>query len=239
MRPGEAVSFGVDAFPGDVFSGVVSQVRLQPSVVQNVVTYSTVIAVPNPALKLKPGMTANVTIEIARRSNVLRLPNAATRFRPTREMFAALNQAVPQELDAVRASGGRGRSNSDGNTATRGTATAAAPAIPARQSTSRPGATIDSLFAPVQIAETRAMAWQFQNNELKPLRLRLGITDGSFTEIVNATETLDQARVVTSMTTGLESPGATTNQNRQSNPLMGPQPPGPGRGGPGGFGGGR
>ncbi len=73
MRPGQAVTFRVDAFPTDTFTGTVQQVRLQPAVVQNVVTYSTVIAVPNGDLKLKPGMTANVNIEVARKSNVLRL----------------------------------------------------------------------------------------------------------------------------------------------------------------------
>ena len=98
MRPGQPVTFRVDAYPTDTFTGTVTQVRLQPAVVQNVVTYSTVITVPNPELKLKPGMTANVTIEIARRNDVLRIPNRALAFRPTPEMFAALNQPVPPEL---------------------------------------------------------------------------------------------------------------------------------------------
>ncbi len=102
MRPNQHVTFRVDAFPTDTFTGTVSQVRLQPAVVQNVVTYSTVISVPNPDLKLKPGMTAQVNIEINRRTNVLRVPNAATRFRPTPEMFAVLKQPVPPELERGR-----------------------------------------------------------------------------------------------------------------------------------------
>ena len=65
IRPGQHVSFRVDAYPADEFSGTVSQVRLQPIVQQNVVTYATVIDVPNPELKLKPGMTANVNVEIS------------------------------------------------------------------------------------------------------------------------------------------------------------------------------
>ena len=64
IRPGQNVTFRVDAYPTDVFTGSVTQVRLQPQTVQNVVTYSTVIDVPNPQLKLKPGMTANVNVEI-------------------------------------------------------------------------------------------------------------------------------------------------------------------------------
>ena len=64
MRPGQAVTFRVDAYPTETFHGTVNQVRLNPVTVQNVVTYSTVIDVPNPELKLKPGMTANVNVEI-------------------------------------------------------------------------------------------------------------------------------------------------------------------------------
>ncbi len=90
IRPAQRVTFQVDAYPGESFSGTVAQVRLQPSVVQNVTTYSVIIDVPNRALKLKPGMTANVAIEVAARDNVVRVPNAALRFRPTAAMFAAL-----------------------------------------------------------------------------------------------------------------------------------------------------
>ena len=120
MRPGQHVTFRVDAFPTDVFTGTVEQVRLQPTVVQNVVVYSTVIAVPNQQYKLKPGMTANVNIEIARRNNVLRVPTAAVRFRPTELMFQALNQPMPPELQRgagrgnVGGGGGRGRGNREG-----------------------------------------------------------------------------------------------------------------------------
>jgi HlyD family secretion protein len=105
IRPGQAVRFRVDAFPTEEFTGSVTQVRLQPTTVQNVVTYQTVIDVPNPGLKLKPGMTANVNIEIARRTNVLRVPNGALRFRPTAETFAALGQTPPPG----GMGGGRGR----------------------------------------------------------------------------------------------------------------------------------
>ena len=66
----------------------VSQVRLNPTTVQNVVTYAAIIDAPNPALKLKPGMTANVTIEVARRDNVLRVPAAALRFKPAADVLA-------------------------------------------------------------------------------------------------------------------------------------------------------
>ncbi len=115
IRPGQHVTFRVDAYPTDNFDGTVIQIRLQPVVQQNVTTYGTVIAVPNAELKLKPGMTANVKIEIAKRSDALRVPNTALRFRPTPELFAALNQAVPPEATATagnRAGGGRGGNRS-------------------------------------------------------------------------------------------------------------------------------
>jgi HlyD family secretion protein len=82
IQPGQTVRFRVDAYPRENFTGKVIQVRLEPHVVQNVVSYVTVIDVPNPDGKLKPGMTANVEIEIARADDVLIVPNAATRFQP-------------------------------------------------------------------------------------------------------------------------------------------------------------
>jgi HlyD family secretion protein len=85
IRAGQPVTFKVDAYPADIFRGTVSQVRLEPVVEQNVVSYVTMIDVANPDMKLRPGMTANVTVEIARAEAVLRVPNAALRFRPARE----------------------------------------------------------------------------------------------------------------------------------------------------------
>jgi HlyD family secretion protein len=106
IRTGETVTFRVDAYPTDVFSGTVSQVRLQPVVEQNVVSYLTVIDVPNSDLRLKPGMTANVTIETARASDVLLVPNAALRVRPTADVLAALGQGAA-EANATPTSGSK------------------------------------------------------------------------------------------------------------------------------------
>jgi len=82
VQVGQDVDFTVDAFPTQTFQGKVVQVRNAPITVQNVVTYDTVIGVNNPDLKLKPGMTANVSIIIARKDNVLQTKNAALRYRP-------------------------------------------------------------------------------------------------------------------------------------------------------------
>ena len=82
VRVGQPVTFTVDAYPESRFNGRVRQIRNSPVVTQNVVTYVVVVAVENRELKLKPGMTANVTIETDRRDNVLKIPAAALRFKP-------------------------------------------------------------------------------------------------------------------------------------------------------------
>ena len=323
MRPGQVVSFRVDAYPNDTFRGAVQQVRLQPAVVQNVVTYSTVISVPNPDLKLKPGMTANVSIEVARKNDVLRVPNAALRFRPTQDMFAALNQEAPPEMQrggrggfgqrgqggpgqppagaapqagappsagtqgraagdaegpssdaSARPGGGRGgfdpnmtpeerrrrmeerlasmtpeererfqarmqsrlggaqgpQSGSAPGGSRAGRGPAAAGEQPSRTMSSG-ATTIDSLFGPLPIVETRGAAWLYVGKQLKMVRLRLGISDGTFTEIINEAELQPGTEVVVNLTTGLE-PRTTPGQGGNQNPLMGPQRGrGPGGGG--------
>ena len=238
MRPGQRVTFQVDAFPTERFSGTVAQVRLQPTVVQNVVTYSTVITVPNPQLKLKPGMTANVNIEIVRRSNVLRVANAAMRFRPTAEMFSVLNQPAPAEMQRTGAGTRGGSARTDSGSPAASQAQRTAPAVPAagagqpaaRTAASR-ATTIDALFAPLAPSESRGMVWQYDGNkQLKAVRLRLGATDGTYTEVLNEAEVPVEAQIVTAMKTGLEPAARAATGTSSGNPLMGGGPPG-GRGG--------
>src|SRR6266446_7031023 len=82
IRPRQPVTFRVDAFPKEAWKGVVSQVRMNPTSVQNVVTYDTVIELSNPELKLFPGMTAYITIPVATAQNVMKVPNTALRYKP-------------------------------------------------------------------------------------------------------------------------------------------------------------
>jgi HlyD family secretion protein len=124
IRTGQNVRLRIDAYPTETFTGKVIQVRLQPVVVQNVVTYGTVIDVPNFEYKLKPGMTANVYIEINKRTDVVRVPNTAIRFRPTAEIFEAFNQEVPPELQPRGTQGAQGGSRmADGQAGQGGTRT--------------------------------------------------------------------------------------------------------------------
>ena len=85
VKEGDRVTFTVDAYPDDTFEGTVKQVRLEATTTNNVVTYEVVISAPNVDLKLKPGLTANVTIYTQERSGVLAVANKALRFTPTKE----------------------------------------------------------------------------------------------------------------------------------------------------------
>jgi len=401
IRPNEAVTFRVDAYPTDTFHGTVRQVRLNPTTVQNVVTYSTVIDVPNPDYRLTPGMTANVVIEIARRTNVLRIPNAALRFRPTKEIFEALHQPMPAELERGFGRGPGGQRNAGGqgpgggtpgapaanapvnapasaaqNAAPQGsqprpssTATAGQtpgqsnqpnsqprqnraqgdqqqardgqpnqgggqggrggfasmtpeerqkrmqermasmtpeeraqfevcmkqrqangggpgprtfgegggrggnfgggqgggqsqgnfqrngnnaggnrnnsgqPARPAdKKSVSTTSATtIDAMFAPIQFQETRGRAWLLVNKELKLVNLRLGISDGTYTEVLNEDALQNDQDVVTAVITPemANRPAGQQNNQNNNNPLLPQRGRGPGGPGGGGGGGGR
>jgi HlyD family secretion protein len=282
IRPGQHVRFRVDAYPAEEFGGTVQQVRLQPTVVQNVVTYTTVIAVPNPQLELKPGMTATVTVEVARRDGVLRVPAAALRFRPTPDVFAAFGQKPPEPGRLVRFDGpetalaadattspaglaqpaggaaaprhGPGHAAAAGDTPQTPPAAAerrggfdggqlnperrrqmmerlqnlppeererglervrertASPAAPASTvATTAPGPlgtvhdaqSIDSLFDPLPPTENPGHVWLFAAGQLEPVRVRLGITDGSFTELL--TDDLEAGtEVVTGVLLGRE-----------------------------------
>ncbi len=114
------VRFTVDAYPNDTFVGRIQEIRLNPQTVQNVVTYSVIIAVDNPDLKLKPGMTANITITVDQRENVLRVPNAALRYLPpgvTREKVMELLRQGPPLQPPSSAEGKSGGAPSSGKTA--------------------------------------------------------------------------------------------------------------------------
>lgn len=107
VEEGQAVNFLVDAFPGRNFPGKVVQIRNSPITVQNVVTYDTVIEVANPDLKLKPGMTANVSIITAQRPGALKISNAAFRFKPA-DALTNLVVAAAKATNAAPAVAGSG-----------------------------------------------------------------------------------------------------------------------------------
>ena len=253
IRPGQRVRFTVDAYPAEEFEGTVSQIRLESVVQQNVVTYATVVDAPNHDLKLKPGMTATITLEIARQNDTMRIPNAALRFRPTAEMFVALNQPVPEFLQPgggggapggpsgrptsdVTAGGGplggqgfggtgggfgggapdpermrqfqqrlqqmspeereqfmaqrragRGRGaggfGDSGGVPHQQANASDAPTIP---TVGRGATTIDALFGPLPATESTGRVWVMEGGQLQAVNVRLGVTDGTATELLGA-----------------------------------------------------
>jgi HlyD family secretion protein len=154
IRTGQQVTFKVDAFPKELFQGAVSQMRMNATTVQNVVTYDAIIDFDNPELKLFPGMTAYVTIPVATVQSVVKLPNTALRYKPS---------ISPEELRATYAKFGIDESAATEPAATAG---GAAPA-PAR------GPKRDN-----------AIVWKLRrDNTLEPVKVSLGITDHAFTEV--------------------------------------------------------
>jgi HlyD family secretion protein len=177
IRDGMHVAFAVDAYPGETFEGVVRQVRNAPQTVQNVVTYDAVIDVDNSALKLRPGMTANVTFVYAQKDDALRVPNAALRFRPPPELAARVGQGGAAKGE--RGGAARGQGGGSGGGAWQG----------ARAGTGRPE------------ASDRRTVWVLRGGQPEPVRVRTGISDGSLTEVVEG-ELQPADAVVTDMIGG-------------------------------------
>lgn len=162
IKVGKEVTFKVDAFPKEAFRGVVSQVRMNATTVQNVVTYDTIIDFANPELKLFPGMTAYVTIPVATVQNVLKLPNTALRYKP------------PMEPEQVLALYRRfGIEGGDRKSASDAAAAAEAPQT-ADGGQNRPRAS----------RSDTAIVWKLHaDNSMEPVKVSLGITDHSYTEV--------------------------------------------------------
>jgi HlyD family secretion protein len=157
IKVGKPVSFKVDAFPKDTFHGVVSQVRMNATTVQSVVTYDTIIEFANPELKLFPGMTAYVTIPVATVDSVLKVPNTALRYKPPMSSEETLAVYKQHGIDIGEAAAAPNSDSSPGQAAQ----------TPAR--------------AP---KADSAVVWKLHtDNTMEPIKVSLGITDHAFTEI--------------------------------------------------------
>jgi HlyD family secretion protein len=188
LKPGMATQFTVDAYPSKVFRGTIRQLRNAPQTVQNVVTYDAVIDVPNPALELKPGMTANVTFIYDQRDAALRVPNAALRFQPPPELMGGGRKGGAAGGRAPAASGGDGVANAasgppaGGDGAPRGLPGgergAGAPGGLRAGGRSRHGPGGGGVAA----ADQRTL-WILRAGALAPVAIKIGITDGIFTEV--------------------------------------------------------
>lgn len=210
VAPGQDVEFNVDAFPYRKFHGKVTQVRNSPITVQNVVTYDTIIEVNNEDLKLKPGMTANVSIVIARREGVLTVPNSVLRFRPPDSPLTKPATNAPTQVAAAggerpageRPAGGgpggaagsgerrRGQGGGERGGGERGNR---------QRGEMRPPRTLYTLT----VDPAKAVA-----ADMKPNSVKLGISDSLVTEVVEGLNEGDV--VVVSLSTG-NTPAAPVN----------------------------
>jgi len=209
VEQAKSVKFSVDAFPGSDFDGKIEQMRLNPVNVQNVVTYNVVIDVNNPDQKLKPGMTANLTITIDERNNVLKVPNSALRFTPqdattTRQRTGAgAGQGQGQ---------GRRQQQQQGDNAAGGNSSGG-------ESRFAPAS------APVLPGQVRVVWVLGQNNKPERRRITVGLSDGSATEVVDGD--LKEGDMVI---TGQQVSSASRNSN-STPPGFGNAPRGAGGGG--------
>jgi HlyD family secretion protein len=188
IQEDQKVRFTVDAFPNDSFNGVVKQVRYSPTVTQNVVTYTTIVAVDNPGMKLRPGMTATVNIIVGEAKDVLRVSNAALRFTPTlppEELAKIMKEAGEKMIAQRKAQGGQ-----EPGAQTPGSKSGQPPAqgeagSGARMTFSQGGG------MPGQASGTRgrrpSMVWYLgENQKLNIAFIRPGVTDNSYTEILRS-----------------------------------------------------
>jgi HlyD family secretion protein len=248
LHPGQDANFTVDAFPDLTFHGKVEQVRVEPITVQNVVTYTAVIRAENPSLLLKPGMTANVWITTARRANVLRVPNAALRFRPLGTGGAAGGRSGeraqagggPFAAGTGGASAGQraGLSGGDqkrvwmrggGGSAGGGRGASSGDGAGRWPERAPRGAGRDSAAGGVQAQEIISVHpgtvyTKEADGRLDGLRILTGLTDGTYTEIVRG-PVREGTEVVLGIKAEAKAPAPTS-------PLMqGPMPPPSRRGG--------
>ncbi|HXU60638.1 MAG TPA: efflux RND transporter periplasmic adaptor subunit [Polyangia bacterium] len=191
LSAGMAASFTVDAFPGDRFRGKVRQIRNAPQTLQNVVTYDAVIDVDNPDLKLRPGMTANVTFVSAEKDDVLRVPNAATRFKPSPEIFAALGLPAPPAPER--------RARSAGAAGGPTLATTHGPAGPGAGGPN--GGRGRGGGAHGEAATDHRTVWVLRAGRPEMVPIRVGLSDGSTTEVVEGDLHEGDALIVDASTT--------------------------------------
>ena len=175
VKVGRSVVFKVDAYPKEAFNGVVSQVRMNPTTVQNVVTYDAIVNFDNPELKLFPGMTAYVTIPVATARNVLKIANGALRYKP---------QLAPDEMRALYSRYGIAADESDSGTEGATTRLANAGDATIRPVDGTPPVTMAT--APARGSGVNVVVWKLRaDGSIEPVQIVVGITDHAYTAVVD------------------------------------------------------
>jgi HlyD family secretion protein len=188
LHEGQDAAFTVDAYPGETFRGTIFQIRSQPTVTQNVVTYDAILRVENPDGKLRPGMTASVRAVAQRHDGVLRLPNSALRFRPTTDLIA---DKAPEGRGGGAGGGGSSETGAgSGVTAARGPRGGDAPKgdLPRGDLTRGESPRGDlPKGEPTRAAPPSgrwAKAYEARGAKVVPVRFKPGIADDEYTEIL-------------------------------------------------------
>jgi HlyD family secretion protein len=176
IKEGQKVKFTVDAFPDENFTGIVSQVRYSPEIAQNVVTYPTIVEVDNPEMKLRPGMTATVSVVIGEARNVLRVSNAALRFNPdlSQEEMRELMESMRKEMTARR-QGSEKASRPEKEPGSKRTQRAESGQQASRQ--------MGFGSSGGQMRQASRVWIEDENGKLKLIFIRTGVTDNTYTEI--------------------------------------------------------
>jgi HlyD family secretion protein len=234
IQVGQDVTFTVDAYPELSFSGTVRQIRLQPVVLQNVVNYTVIIDVPNPDLKLMPGMTANITVKIQEALGVLKIPASALKFWPPQDNLDEALKEMPDSLKQIIDRMMKFRQKMNSQTGTRSTANAGSGG--GQGGFGQGGG---QGRAQGQGSEGRhnggsrgrmGLVWvKTAANKLVPHRVKTGLTDGSYTAIEGNLKEGDEI-VIGIINTN----ASTTSTQTQQSPF---QPTMPRPGGAGGRGG--
>jgi HlyD family secretion protein len=232
VEQAKSVAFTVDAFPGEEFQGVIQQMRLNPQNVQNVVTYNVVIDVANPEQKLKPGMTADLTVTIDERRDVLKVPNSVLRFTPQ-----TTDSAQTRDGNSNGSRRGAGQRRNAGN-ANGGDAAATRQGDGANAQQQQGGARGQFARAtePVLPGQLRRVWVLGADGKPEPRRIKVGLSDGSATEVVEG-DLREGDVVVTGQNVTAASSSRTQNGGQSTAPGFGGAPrTGGGRTGGGGTG---
>ncbi len=212
VKEGQKVRFSVDAFPEDEFEGIISQVRYSPVVQQNVVTYTTIVNVDNPELKLMPGMTATISMITGEARNVLLIPNSALRFTP--ELDAEEMRALYQEMFAGMGGGREAAPSKKPANSESGE----------RTERQRPTGGMSGMMMGMGGGGSRgsrrmqippSVWFEDENGKLKMIMIRTGVTDNTNTEIISGDITEGQEII-----TG-QSSSSSNSRGRSSNPMRG------------------
>jgi HlyD family secretion protein len=226
---GQLARFTVDAYPDEEFRGRIAQIRLNASVNQNVVSYPVIIEVPNPDEKLRPKMTANVTIDVAQVRDVLRIPNAALRFKPPEDEKAKKSTTA---TTSTTAGGGAGAPPSSSSSAPDNTARQAWRMGQHGRGAAGAAGALGALGPVPQKPKRPSTIYILDpDNKLRPVDIRTGISDGRYTQVVDGAVKEGDQVIIGTATSKVEGPSAFGGAGQGG--------PGGGRGGPGGGGAGR